>query len=173
MFNLSMMKTIGILMVGLFAFQFSQAQENEKRQLPDITLKNMNGQEVSLSKYADNGKKTIISFWATWCKPCKKELTNLNELLPTWRERYNAELLAISIDDARNSSKVEPYVNGKGWDFNVLLDTNKDTKRKLNYSTIPYSLIVNEKGEITYQHSGYYEGDEYEMEDKLKALNNK
>lgn len=168
-----MMKTVGLLLVAFFAFQFSLAQDNGNKQLPDITLENLNGKEVSLSEYADNGKKTVISFWATWCKPCKNELTNLNELLPTWRERYNAELLAISIDDARNSRKVGPYVNGKGWDFDVLLDKNKDTKRQLNYSTIPYSVIINEEGNIVYQHSGYYEGDEYKMEDKLKALNKK
>lgn len=168
-----MMKTVGILLVAFFAFQCSHAQDNGNRPLPDITLENLNGKEVSLSEYADNGKKTVISFWATWCKPCKNELTNLNELLPTWRERYNAELLAISIDDARNSRKVGPYVNGKGWDFDVLLDKNKDTKRQLNYSTIPYSVIINEEGNIVYQHSGYYEGDEYKMEDKLKALNKK
>lgn len=138
--------------------------------LPEINLENLNGQKVNLQSYGENDKVTIIAFWATWCKPCKKELENINALLPDWKKRFDAELIAVSIDDSRNSRKVKPYVNGRGWQFDVLLDPNKDTKRALNFAAIPYSMLVDKDGKIVYQHSGYSEGAEFELEDKMKAL---
>ena len=160
--------TLTFVLMFLSVFVFAQETE-----LPDLKLKNLDGKEVNLEDYGKNGKITIISFWATWCRPCKEELDNINELLPEWRDKYGVELLAISIDNSRNIMKVKPYVEGKGWDFEVLLDVNEDTKRALNFAAVPYTLVIDEKGKIVFKHSGYYEGDEYELEDKIIAISKK
>lgn len=160
--------TWSVLLMALFCSQplFAQEESSDSK-VPSIKLKDLSGKEVDFKSYAENGKITIVSFWATWCSPCKKELDNINVLLPEWEADYGVELIAVSIDNARNATKVKPYVSGKGWDFDVLLDVNEDTKRALNYGPIPYAIIIDQKGEIVYKHSGYYEGDEYALEDEI------
>ncbi len=156
-----------LCVVGL-SLSFGQNQ-----MLPDVKIKKLDGSTVSLSSYGKNGKITVISFWATWCSPCKKELSNITELYPEWQSKYNAELLAISIDDTRNIAKVKSYVAGEGWEYEVLLDSNQDLKRELSFQTVPYTLLVNTEGKVVYKHTGYVEGDEFELEDKIMKLANK
>jgi cytochrome c biogenesis protein CcmG/thiol:disulfide interchange protein DsbE len=141
--------------------------------LGEITLKDINGNNVSLSKYTNSGKIVIFSFWATWCSPCKKELSNISELYEDWKSDYNIEVVAINIDDSRNQAKVKPYIDGQGWEFPVLLDPNEQLKRTLNFQTVPYTFVLGKDGKVIYQHSGYVEGDEYELEDKLEKWTSK
>ncbi len=112
----------------------------------------------------------MVSFWATWCSPCKKELNNISYLYEDWQEDYNMELVAISIDDVRNTSKVKTYVDGQAWEYDVLLDTNEDLKRMMNFQTVPFTVLINKDGRIVYTHAGYVEGDEFILEEKIKAL---
>lgn len=158
----------------LFSFGvFAQEENNNLQTLPDITIKDMNGKSVNVSDYGKSGKITVISFWATWCGPCKKELKNINELLEDWEEQYDMQLVAISTDDSRNTVKVKPFVNGQGWEFDVLLDTNQEVQRALNAPNIPFTVLIDQNGKIVYTHLGYQEGDEYELEKKIKALSGK
>ena len=141
----------------------------EKR-LPSMVLNDIHGERINISEYGRNGKLTVFSFWATWCTPCKKELSNISYLYEDWQEMYDMDLVAVSIDDERNISKVQVYVDGQAWDYDVLLDTNSDLKRSLNFQTVPYIIIVDQRGNIVYSHSGYVEGDEYYLEEKLAEL---
>ncbi len=168
------MKLGKLLLVPLLVFIASSFEVvkgqtlGDATKIPDTELKTLKGNQVKLSNELASDKYTIISFWATWCKPCKKELNNLSYLLPKWKKQYDVELLAISLDNSQTSRKVRAYVNGKGWQFDVLLDPNNNTKRQLNFNAIPYSMIVDKKGKIIYKHSGYKSGDEYAMKDELK-----
>ena len=127
--------------LALIIFLTSYAQSPQT--LPDLVLKDVNGKNKNISDYSKSGKVTVISFWATWCTPCKKELTNINDnLLETWREKYNVTLVAVSIDNAKNVLKVKPYVDGQAWDFDVLLDVNEDLKRALNVNNVPYTILL-------------------------------
>ncbi len=94
----------------------------------------------------------------------------MSELLEDWKEAYDVQLIAVSIDDSRNAPKVKPLVDGKQWEFPVLLDVNQDTKRILNFATMPYTIVVDQAGNIVYKHSGYTEGDELVLEEKFKML---
>ncbi len=138
--------------------------------VPNVSLKNLKGEAVNIRELASNGKITVVSFWATWCSPCKKELTNYAELYDVWQEKYGVQVLAISIDDARNTAKVKAYVNGVNWPFEVLLDPNEDMKRSMNFQTVPFSMLVDQSGNIVYRHNSYVEGDEFIMEEKIAAL---
>ncbi len=145
----------------------------QKDKLPNVSLKDINGKTVELSKMVKPGELTVISFWATWCAPCKKELDNMMDLYGDWQKNYKAHIIAVSVDDARTSAKVKPTVNAKGWDYTILLDSNEDLKRALNINSVPFTIVVNQKGEIVYQHAGYKDGDEDALGDKLKALSKK
>lgn len=154
----------------LFVFSNLPGQDEDITELPDVALKNLSGESVKIRDYAKNGKITILSFWATWCAHCKKELTNISELYEGWEEEYGCELIAVSTDDARNTAKVKPYIDALGLDFEVLLDTNGDLKRAMNVTNIPFTCILDKEGKIIYKHQGYAEGDEYEIEEKLVEL---
>ena len=159
-----------LLLTAILGVVFSIAGAQTSQRLPDLILKDLNGKNVNVSDYGKSSKNYIISFWATWCSPCKKELKNLNEVIEEWREKYNVEVVAVSIDNSRNVLKVKPYVDGLGWDFEVLLDINEELKRAMNAPNVPYTVLVNASGDIVYQHSGYIEGDEHHLEEEFVKL---
>ena len=166
-----MKKYLTSLLVVLFTLNSIAQNDNPSlSSLPEITLKNIDGKDVKLSDYGANQKITVISFWATWCKPCIKELKNMKILLEDWVEDYNMELVAISLDDSRNAAKVKPTANALNWDFDVLLDPNGELQRAMNVANPPVTFLVNQSGQIVYTHTGYVEGDEYDLEDHIKEL---
>src|SRR6478609_4670054 len=152
------MKTLlSILAICISASVWAQSGSQT---MPEIVLKDINGKNVNVADYSKNGKITVISFWATWCTPCKKELNNLNELYDDWKEKYNIVIVAVSTDNSRNVPKVKPYVDGQTWAFDCLLDVNEDLKRAMNAVSIPFTLLLDTNGVIVYTHTGYLEGDE-------------
>lgn len=156
-----------LFLAFIFSSSLAMAQSEG---VPDVKLKNLTGEAISVRDITGKGKITVVSFWATWCSPCKKELSNYAELYDEWQEKYDVQVLAISIDDARNTAKVKAYVNGVNWPFEVLLDPNEDMKRSMNFQTVPFSMLVDQKGNVVYRHNSYVEGDEYVMEEKIAAL---
>ena len=143
---------------------FSQGTTISKsRLLPNVDVKDVKGNPFNTSKITNDGKPIIISFWATWCKPCIKELTTITDVYPDWQKETGVKLYAVSIDDARSSSQVGPLANGKGWDYEVLLDPNSDFKRAMNVGPIPHTFVINGKGEIVWQHTSFSEGAELDL----------
>ncbi|WP_291089102.1 TlpA disulfide reductase family protein [Flavobacterium sp. BFFFF1] len=152
------MKKILLLLVLLLSAKIT-AQE-----IPLAQLETIDGETVSTQILAEQGAKPIvITFWATWCIPCLTELSAVNERLESWKEKYQFDLYAVSVDDDRTARKVAALQAGKGWDFKVLLDTNQDFKRKLNINSIPYLIVVKE-GKIIFTKTGFVKGDEARIE---------
>jgi peroxiredoxin len=139
-------------------------------QLPNINLKDVNGVTKNLSKFSNNGNPIIISFWATWCKPCKAELNTIAEDYDDWTEETGVKLIAVSIDDARSSTRVEPYINAQGWEYLVLLDPNGDLKRAMNVNNVPHTFLVDGNGKIVWDHNNYSPGDEEELYEELVKI---
>jgi cytochrome c biogenesis protein CcmG/thiol:disulfide interchange protein DsbE len=162
-----LLKTLSISLFALTALFFVSA---DSPGLPSVKLKNLKGQSVDIQDFAKSGKPVVISFWATWCSPCKKELSNIAEIYDQWKEEYGVEIVAVSIDDARSTDKVKSYVNATQWPFTVLLDPNEDMRRALNFSVVPYTLLLDKKGNIVYTHNNYVEGDEFILEEKIKKV---
>jgi len=138
--------------------------------LPSVEVRTLDGQTVDIQQYAQDGKITVLSFWATWCSPCKKELDAIADLYEYWQEDYDVEIVAVTIDTQRALAKVKPMVAAKGWSYTILSDANQQLQNALNFQTIPQTFVVDQNGQIVYSHSGYVPGDEYELEDKLKKL---
>jgi thiol-disulfide isomerase/thioredoxin len=158
--------------IFLFAalFLFFNVSTFAQTDLPSVIVTTLDGKKVNLADYGKSGKNLVISFWATWCGPCKKELNNMTELYDTWKTKYNVEVIAISIDDQRNVPKVSSYVKSQQWAYTVLVDSNQDLKRALNFQSVPYTLLVNKQGKIVYKHTSYVDGDEDLLDQKIKAL---
>jgi peroxiredoxin len=142
----------------------------QKQQLPSVVVKKMDGSSVNIQDYGKTGKIMVISFWATWCTPCIKELNNVLDLYDDWQKKYGLELVAVSMDDARTSSKVQPVANSLGWPYLILLDENKDLARAMNVNNPPQTILIDQSGNIVYVHNGYTEGSEIELEEQIKKL---
>lgn len=132
------MKSIKVLFVVAFLAIVGMAQAQT---LPAVTLKDINGKTVQTDKLSNDGKPFIISFFATWCKPCNRELSAISEVYADWQDETGVKLIAVSIDQAQNINKVKPLVDSNGWEYDVLLDPNSDFKRALGIQMIPYVIM--------------------------------
>lgn len=154
-----------IFLFLFFAVNFSYAQQD----FPSVDLRSLENEIVSTSSLNEKDKLYIFSFWATWCAPCIQELEAISEVYEDWQTEINVELIAVSTDDSRTQKRVKPLVNGKGWNYKILLDTNQDLKRKLSIANIPYLVIV-KNGKIVFIQNGHTPGAEDELLAKLKSL---
>jgi peroxiredoxin len=163
-----MKKIVLLLAIATLPVLLHAQDAKQKSGIPTVNVKALDGSVISTSKLSNDGKPMIVSFWATWCKPCVNELTAINEVYGTWKEETGVKLIAISIDDARTMASVAPFINGKGWDFDVYLDPNGDFKRAMNVNMVPHTFLLNGKGEVVDQHTSFAPGDEDKLFEKVK-----
>src|SRR5436190_22020467 len=139
-----------------------------QKHLPAVSLKSLKGETVSVvSHFKEKDKLYVYCFWATWCSPCIHELDDISGDYADWKTKCNMELIAISVVDSRTTKRVKPLVNGKGWEYTVLLDTNQELKRALTIANVPHTVIV-KNNEIVYVKNG--ELSEDELFAQLKSL---
>jgi len=143
---------------------------SQNKLLPSVDVKTIDGKSININSINNNEMPIVINFWATWCKPCKKELNNIAEVYDEWQDETGVKIIAVSIDDTRSMSKVVPYINSVGWEYEVYLDPNGDLKRSMGVSTVPHTFLLNSKKEIVWQHRGYVDGDEDELFDEIQSL---
>ena len=142
-------------------------------QLPSVKLKDVNGKVIDTAKLSNEGKPFIISFFATWCKPCNRELSAIAEVYDEWQKETGVKLYAVSIDKAQNANKVKPLVNQNGWPYEVMLDPNSEFRKSFGGEMIPFVIICDGNGNIIEKHNGYTEGSEEEIIEKVRELTSK
>lgn len=157
-------------LVGLSFVTTRNEQDIEGKSVPAVTIKDVEGNPINTAEMTNDGKPIVISFWATWCKPCKLELNTIHELYPDWQEETGVKLIAVSIDNERTKNMVKPYVNSAAWDYDIWMDVNGDFKRALGVNNVPHTFLVNGEGKIVYSHSGYVPGDEESLYDHILEL---
>ena len=139
-------------------------------QLPAVTLKTLDGGTVQSETLSNDGKPFIIDFFATWCKPCNRELSAIAEVYEDWQQETGVKIFAVSIDQAQNIHKVKPLVDQNEWEYDVLLDPNSDLLKALGGQMIPFVVVVDGKGNIVAKHSGYTDGGENELIEEVRKL---
>ena len=137
-------------------------------QLPNVQLKDIEGNTVQTGAISNDGNPVIISFFATWCKPCLRELKAIHEVYPDWQDETGVKMIIVSIDQAQDANKVKPLVDGNGWEYEVLLDPNGDFKRAMNVQNVPHVFVLDGDGKIVYNHVGYVDGGEEDIYEALQ-----
>ncbi|MBK6773047.1 MAG: TlpA family protein disulfide reductase [Ignavibacteria bacterium] len=132
----------------------------------DFTLQDLEGNDVKLSKLLEKGP-VMISFWATWCSPCKEEMKKLFPVYEKYKDR-GFTYLAINQDNQKSVSKVKSYINANGYSFPVVLDPDKSVFESYSGVGIPYSLLISKDKKIISKHLGYVTGDEIKIESEIK-----
>ncbi len=134
----------------------------------DFRLTDLNDSTLSLSEfYKEN--PVLVSFWATWCKPCKKELRYIQKFYEDYSDS-GIFIITITVDDIRMKDKIESFINGKNYTFPVFFDTDKEILKSLGLSSIPATLIFDRNGDVIYKHIGYKKGDEEEIKEEIKKI---
>ncbi len=164
------MKRYFVWSLALFALVLVAANFQSRKQLPNVKVKNLKGELVETKSFSNDGRPFVINFWATWCKPCILELQNISEVYEQWQKETGVKIIAISIDDVRNSKRVAPFVKGRNWKYEVYLDENGDFRRAMNVNHPPHSFLVDKNGNIVWEHNGYAPGDEEILYRKIREL---
>jgi peroxiredoxin len=162
------MKLISLFVIIICFATFAQPDPDGMRKGSNFKLENLEGDIVELEAELGEGP-VLLSFWATWCKPCIEELGEFKKIYNEFKDK-GFKMFAISTDDERTVAKVKPFVKTKNYDFPILLDTNSDVARLYYAQAMPFSVILNRDGYIVYSHLGYMRGDELKVRDKISEM---
>ena len=155
-----------VLVATIFSAMYADKQRDIM--LPDLSIRLLDGKRVRLSALLEEGP-LLVSFWATWCAPCKKEMRFLEE----FHQKYNENsfrVLAISTDSPKSMSKVKSYIRAKKHTFLVGIDPNQEIAKKMNALLMPTTLILNKDRKVSWYHQGFIPGDEKEIEAQIRAV---
>jgi len=136
--------------------------------IPTATLKTFDGESVEIKDYTTNGKIQMVSLWATWCGPCRMELDAISKVYPEWKEKYDIEVIAVSLDSRGAIKGAKQMVEGKDWPFTFMHDNKQELSGQLGLRGIPFSMLIDGEGKIISKQEGYYPGYEKDIEKKIK-----
>lgn len=157
-------------MLCILSVGFVRAQSIQNDRLPNVQVKDLDGKLINVNSFSNEGKPVIISFWATWCKPCISELEAIADEYEDWRKTSGVKIIAVSVDDARTSAGIKSLVSSRGWTYEIYNDYNKDLYRALGIANVPYTLVLNGDGKIVERHAGYNPGDEHHLLEVVQKL---
>ena len=154
-----------MLKLIIILFCFMLADDN---MLPKAMLKDLDNNKRDIYEFLEDGP-LIINFWFLACEPCKKEMVYLDKYNQKY-SKYGFKILSVNTDNSRTFSRVKPFVNSKKYSFTVLSDPKSLFFRKVGGLVCPYTIVVDEKGEIINSHMGYNPGDELKLEKEIVSL---
>lgn len=160
---------ITLSLMSLMLLSFSVSSDEIKMSIPSVDVNDLEGNIVSTSTFSNNGKPYVIVIWATWNKPVVLELNELKDPISKLKEERGTKLIAVSIDDVRNKSKVKPFVQGKGWNYEFYIDLSSKFKSALKAENIPMTYVVNSQNEIVWSFEGYSPNDADKILEVLKS----
>lgn len=114
------------------------------KKAPDFSLDGLSGRRVELRQF--KGKVVFLTFWATWCGPCKEELPSVEALHRQFKGRDLA-VLTVSVD-YEGAVPVEKYIAKQGYTFYVLVDPKGSMLDLYGVEQIPTTILIDKKGRL-------------------------
>lgn len=155
--------SVSVLLLGFFALPayFDLIMWNKvNKQAPNFTLQTLDGDIIKSSEYKD--KVIILSFWATWCAPCKKQFPLIEKLYKKNKENNNITFFVINPQVGGDTQeKAMKYINKNEYDLPFVNDLEQITYKNFNVSALPCLIIIDKAGHIRYNHTGYYESENF------------
>lgn len=167
--KISLLLVLAVGMFGAFSF-INDGSDGSVKKMPSVLLEDIDGNKINSADVSNDGNPIVVSFWATWCKPCRLELNTIAEEYEDLQDETGVKLIAVSIDDERNKSKVRPVVDAAGWEYDIWMDPNSDLKRAMGVNYPPQTFLINGEGNIVYSHVGFVPGDEENLYDEIRKL---
>ena len=130
---------------------------------PDFTVEMLDGSKVTLS--ALQGKPTLLIFWATWCPPCRLELSKLQEHII---DRYGDKINVLPISRGEERATVEDYISNMGYTFAIGLDGDQSIYNNYATNYIPRCFVIDANGKVLYSGVGYDEAIAKEVEESIE-----
>lgn len=157
--------------VLILCFAVVRTSAEEGAVMPGFQLENMSGGKTSLDAVrADFSGPIILTFWASWCTPCKREMPKLQHILEA-AGPGNLKIIAVSTDKPEKINKAKMFVKNKNFGFTFLFDPNgMFAKKKLHIPAVPHLVLLDGDDRMVYRHTGYKPGDEKELQDKVMDL---
>ncbi len=134
----------------------------------DISFRTLENEEFSLASLYGEGP-LLVTFWATWCEPCRHELRALQPVYDRYRER-GFRILAVNQDTPRSMAKVRSFVSSQRIPYLIVTDPNGRFAQQFNVQSIPYTVLFDSEGKIVYRRSGYRPGDEQYIAERIEEL---
>lgn len=159
-----------VFLLSIPFFCMSETKDTITSKLPSIYLKDINGKTVNVAEIYNNGKPILIIFWKTCCKSPVNMLDAISEVYEDWIIETGVILYAVSIDDSRSKNLIAPFVNSRGWEFEILFDPNSELKRAMNVVYTPHTFLLCGNEEIVWQKAMYIPGDEEIIYKKIIEL---
>lgn len=110
---------------------------------PEFGLKLLTGGEAALSQF--KGRPVLVNFWATWCKPCRREMPEIIAAYEAHRT-HDLEVLAVNLSDQEKMKDVRKFVAEMALPFPVLLDEKGKTRERYRLITVPTSIFIDTDG---------------------------
>ena len=153
----------------LFILTFSFSADNNIKvgdQAPPISLFKLESNKYFRSKELLGEKNLVVSFFATWCVPCAKEIPELIKMSKEFGDDF--QFILVDVNEKRDL--VKKHVAEKGITLQVILDKYGKVFESFSGVTLPLLVVIDKKGQITYHHTGYVKGDEKNLLKHLKTL---
>lgn len=134
----------------------------------ELSARTVTGESISLHQMLGRGP-VLVNFWALWCKPCLKELPELQKL----QEQFGAlgfSVLSINGDSPADVAKVAPFVRARKLMFPVLTDLDGNLRRRFQANAFPTSILLDRSGRVVWTSQGYRPGDDVEMAKQIEGL---
>lgn len=142
--KLAAIAVIAAFTLTIPAFAVKSKAQEKKVMAPDFALKNLSGDTVKLSDY--KGKVVLLNFWTTWCKYCKKEMPDLNELNKTFKKDNKVVILEIDVQE--KESTVKSFLLKYKYDLNILYDSDGAISNKYGITGFPTTFVINKDGSV-------------------------
>ncbi len=133
---------------------------------PDFEVLDHDGNTVKLSDF--RGKPVVLNFWATWCPPCKAELSDFDEAATTYGDKVTFLMVNLTDGGRDTVSSVKAFVSANGYTFPVYFDTQYSAANAYRVSSIPTTYFINAAGEIVSHKVGMVSASE--LESGIKSL---